>query len=817
MFTNYLTTIFRNLLRNKISTLINVTGLAVSLACCIFVYAFLRHENSFDSNQPNASRTYRMVGDLQTAQGTEHQGWVHFPLGQALRNDFPQVENVTQIYAEGSAIIAVNKTGNKNLFEQKGLVYADENFLKMFRHPLLAGTYNHLLTHPDEVILTKTVADKVFGGRDKNNYTRLLDKTITVNKNTYRISGIMDNIPANTNVPFKVLLPYSAFLNSHPGIGHDWKSLWGSSFVFITLPQGADVAAINKQLVAFKNKYFEPATAKKFTYHLQPLNEVHTNEMYEGTSYATPKVLVIAFITMGIIVLLTACINFINLATAQAVKRAKEIGIRKTLGSSRSALMIRFMSETFVLVLFASTIGLLLANYALHAFNSYLINIIDLGLSIDYTVIYFLAAIIVLTSVLAGYYPAKIMSGYQPVQALKNTLSSTKSGFASKFSLRKILVVTQFTISQLLIIGTLVIASQMQYFQKMDLGYRKSGMMVLDVPENNSQQLEVMRNQLLKLPAVQDVSFSSTPPTSNVQSTVEFSPISGATSEKMSMERKHVDDHYIPVYHIKLMAGRNLQPSDKLMPKDTSGRYNALVNQKALQALGIKDPQQAIGQTIMINQKEKATIIGVTADFFNVPVKHEVTPCMLFYSTGWVGIANVQFKTSQTVSKSTLNAVQQIWQQTFPDHVFKGYNIDTFLKHQAFYVIEDVMYQAFKIFVALSVFIGCLGLYGLISYLALQRQKEIGIRKVLGSSVNSIVLMFSKEFAWLVFFGFMIAAPLAYLAMSTWLESFAHRIALSPAYFAGAFFISLIIAGFTISFQMLNAALANPIRSLKAE
>ena len=816
MFKNYLITTYRNLFRNKVNTIINITGLTVSIACCIFIYVFIRHEKTFDNFHSKADRIYRIVFDEKNANGTSYNGYVSFPVAKALRNDFPNLETVTQVYVNNLAVVTIKESStSRKIFEEKEMTFADEYFLKTFDYPVLAGQKTGLLTAPDEVVLTRELADKFFGKEFANAYDKLIGKIITINKNNYRVSAILENIPRNTNVTFKMLLPFKDFANNNAKLVENWKDTYSEFYTFVTFPDGYHTQQFEAGLLNFKNKYLDKETAQRTVFHAQPLSKVHSEEKYGGTYYTTPSILIIAFACMGVIVLLTACINFINLATAQSMKRAKEVGIRKVLGSNKWQLMLQFMGETFILILIASAAGTLLAEQFLSVFNNYLSFIVDLGLGIDRSIVLFLAALTIIITFLAGYYPAKKMTNFAPIKALKHSITAKNTSFSNIFSLRKILVVTQFAVSQLLIIGTIVVATQIKHFYSQDLGFTKNGILTVEIPDNDPQKLNVLRSALLTQSQISDVSFNSGPPTSASNSFSEFRRKEAPGSEKFNIERKFVDHRYIPTYNIRLIAGRNLEEADKTAIGDSGRKYNVVVNKNAVNTLGYANAAEALNQTVIINEKDEGTIVGVTDDFYNVSLQKEIAPCLMFYGTNWVGMAAI--KTNSPGANSLLSFVKQKWQELYPDNVFKPMTLTDYFKYKSFYVLEDIMYQGFKIFSMLSIIIGCLGLYGLISFLAIQRQKEIGIRKVLGASVQGIVFMFSKEFTALVIIAFLVAAPLGYMAMNAWLQTFANRISISPAYFVIAFLLSLVVAGCTIGFKAISAALANPVKSLRSE
>lgn len=814
MFKNYLLTTLRNFRRNKMNTFINVTGLALSMACCIAIYVFVEDEYTYDSYHTKADHIYRVVGKFEGNEGVSYQGSVTYPLAKALRNDFPDLSLVTQVVAFDEAILKISDEASPIMTDMQrgnGLTYADQYFLRMFDHPLLVGDSKTILTTPNEVVLTQELADRLYGRDYQDRYDELLGKTLIVNQEPYQISGVARNVPQNSNIVFDLLLPIQAYEQDKPWLEDAWGNINSDWFTFVLLPEAEAPAQVEAQLVAFKDKYHDEEQAAKQSYSLQALPDVHTNEDYEGTLYATPALLIGAFIVMGIIVLLTACINFINLATAQSVRRAKEIGIRKTLGGVRSQLMIQFLGETFLITLLAAGASLLLADWFVEGFNHYMSVVIHTELAIGTTVIYFLLALCLVITLLAGYYPARVLSGFRPVDALKQSMGQQKSGFAGKFSLRKVLVVTQFVISQLLIIGTIVVSVQMRYLRSQDLGFRQDDMAVVFIPENDQQKLEAFRSKITNQAAVTQVSFSSGPPMSTSQSwTGAYNPLRGE-DEKYRIERKNVDPQYLETFGIELLAGRNLREEDKVI--DSLSAYNVLLNEQAVKIFGYGSPEEAIGQ-VQMQGDNTATIVGVVRDFNNTSLQEEIHPCFLYYND-WINIAAIQLTERQSIHQ--LAFVQDAWKEIYPDHFYQAMTMDEYFENGAMYLLEDLMFQAFRIFAFLAIIIGCLGLYGLVSYLSLQRQKEIGVRKVLGATAPQIVYLFSKEFTLLVLLAFVIAAPLGYFAMQAWLETFVYRIELSVAYFALALLASISIAWITVGYKSVRAALSNPVDALRSE
>ena len=816
MFKNYLLTTLRTFRRNKMNTLINGAGLALSMACCIAIYVFVEDEYTFDSYHRQADQIYRVVGQFEGNEGVQYEGSVTYPLAKAMRNDFPDLPLVTQVVAFHEAILKTSDEASPLLTDTQrgnGLTYADQYFLRMFDHPLLAGDTKSILTTPSEVVLTQELADRLYGHDYQDRYDELLGKTLIVNQEPYQISGVARNVPQNSNITFDLLLPIQAYERDRDWLEDAWGNINSDWFTFVLLPESESPERVESQLVAFTDKYHDAEEAAKQSYHLQALSEVHTDEDYDGTVYATPTMLIGAFIVMGIIVLLTACINFINLATAQSVRRAKEIGIRKTLGSGRSQLMLQFLSETLLITLLAAGVALLLADWFLAAFSQYLSVVIHTDYTVDITIIYFLVALCLVITLLAGYYPARVLSGFRPVDALKQSMSQPKSGFAGKFSLRKTLVVTQFVISQLLIIGTIVVSMQMRYLREQDLGFRQDDMAVVYMPENDEQKLETFRNRITNQAAVARVSFSSGPPMSTSQSwSGAYNPLRGE-DEKYGIERKGIDPQYLETFEITLAAGRNLREEDKLVPEDSLPDYNVLINERAVKIFGYGTPEEAVGQ-VLAHDDRRANIVGVVRDFNNTSLQQEIHPNLMYYG-GWVNIAAIQLTERQAIHQ--LSFVRDAWEDTYPDYFYQALTMEEYFASGAMYLLEDIMFQAFRIFGFLAIVIGCLGLYGLVSYLALQRQKEIGVRKVLGATAPQIVYLFSREFTLLVLLAFAIAAPLGYFAMQAWLETFVYRIELSIVYFVLALLASVGIAWLTVGYKSVRAALSNPVDALRSE
>ncbi|MEM9832315.1 MAG: ABC transporter permease [Bacteroidota bacterium] len=815
MLRNYLTIALRTLTRNRVTTTINLVGLAVGMACCLVVYVMVKHEYTYDKFHTNVDRIYRVVTQTQEPSGIDYDGAVCFPMAEALRENFSVVENATQVYARNYGVIKRQTTeGEEKRYQAYHLVYADAHFLKTFSYPLLAGHRPSLLQTPNEVVLTRVLADRVFGADYQNRYEELIGQTLEINQRSYTVSGILEDVPDNTNVYFHLLLPMEVFMAENPRWTSNWASVPGGGNAFLTLPEGYDPTQLEVALNKIKSNYLNDDLTQRRTYYLQALTDIHTEAQYNGTFFATPKPLLLALISMGLIVLVAGGINFINLSTAQAIRRAKEIGIRKTLGSRKRQLIFQFLGETALLCAFAALIAVGLADWFLDAANQYMAPLsryVSMTFTMDTTIIYFLIGLVAIITVVAGYYPARVLSSYQPVQALKQSIRA-HVGFKSKFSLRKALVVVQFTIAQFLLLGTIVVATQMDFFREQDMGFVKDGVVVVDLPKRDHVLREQLRQELMQFASIEQVTICSSAPSSRRNNYNEVYATAFGDAEKYQMDEKCIDPNYVPTFGLKVIAGRNLREGD--YTPDSVYQRSILLNETAVKTFGFANPEEALGQRVKFgeNHPVEMEVVGVLRDFVNKTLKDEINPSYMYYGDR-MGEANVKIS-GQNISE-TLQSIQTAWEATYSDAFFHYEFLDDYIG--MLYTLDDTLYRFFRIMAGLALIIGCLGLYGLVSFLALHRQKEIGIRKTLGATVQQILYRFVREFTTLVVLAFGVAAPLGYLAMRAWLNTFAYRIDLHFGYFIVTFLAAIGIAWLTVGFQSVRAAVANPVDSLRNE
>ncbi len=806
MFKNYIKTAFRNLKRNKSYALINTLGLAVGIGACFLIFLIVQFESSFDNFHPKKNSIYRVGSEFHNADGISYTDGVGFPVANGLRIDFPQIKEVAAIDKEGGQITVENKTGEQKKLQEDNFYYAEPQFFSIFNFGWLAGSPKTSLNNPNSAVITLATAEKYFGlGPD--NYQEAIGKTIKYkNKNLFTITGILKNPPQNTDFPLAVVVPYSALGNtSRKSNLDDWVSTFSDAYTFVMLPSELSVEKFNIQLKAFAKKH-KPAESAGDSYIAQPLSEIHYDERFGNYNHHTfSHALINALSLIGIFLIVIACVNFINLATAQAVNRSKEVGVRKVLGSNRKQLAWQFLGETALIVITAIILAVIIAAATLPFLNTLLETQISIQFINDPSVIIFLLSVAVLVTLLAGIYPAVILSGFNPITALKSKVTARMVG---GISLRRGLVVMQFAIAQILIIGMIIVVSQMNYFKNASLGFTKDA--IINVPIFNDSinltKTDYLRNQLLNNRDIKNVSFSFGSPSDNSNWSSDFKFDHATKTTNFNANLKWADPDYFKTYDLQFVAGHAYSNSDTVR--------EFVVNEALIRKLGITDAQKAIGKQINFWDGSKvANIVGVIKDFNSSSLRDPISPVLL--STWKQVYRTINIKIKPGSEKMELPYIKKIWTSTYPDNVYDYKFLDE--KIEAFYKQEDQLSQLYKIFAGIAIFISCLGLYGLVSFMAVQRTKEMGIRKVLGASARNIVYLLSKEFTLLIIVAFAIAAPVAYFIMNKWLQNYTYRIPFGASVFVLAIISSVIIAWITVAHRAIKTAIANPVKSLRTE
>jgi len=805
MLKSYLTIAFRSLQRNKSYAAINITGLAVGIAACLLLFMVTRFEESFDSFHAKKKNIYRVVSEFKRPEKTNYSAGVPFPVGKGLHIDYPQLTNIASIYMDDNIPVLIQGSNGevlKKFKEERGVFFAEPQFFEMFDFKLLAGNHKTVLTEPNTALLSKATAERYF-----DNWQSAIGKTIKVGSNTFvKITGILENPPVNTDFPLQVVISYNTLPNTglKDNLG-DWVSTFGNAYCFVEFPSSYSPAQFNASLRAFVKKH-KPAEYVKDGLMIQPVSEMHFDDRlgnFNGRTFS--RELITALSLIGIFLLVIACVNFINLATAQAVNRSKEVGLRKVLGSNRKQLLLQFMGETGLITFFAMVLSLGIVLLVLPLLNKLLRVELSFHPFTDPSIILFLAAAFLLVTLLSGFYPAMVLSGFNPINALKSKIVSTGKG---NISLRRALVVLQFVIAQVLVIGTLVVVKQMSYFTSADLGFTKDAIINVPFPDDSlsRSKVAILRNELKQQPGIRAVSFSFATPADNYGWNSDFKYNNSPTTTEFGATLKWADTGYFKMYNLQFLAGR------MYFAGDTIKEY--VVNEKLLEKLGVQHPADAINKKINLwNGQKIGLIVGVIKDFHSSSLRNPIQPVLMSTWNDVYRTANIQVQQGKT--KESLAAIEKLWDKNFPNTVFEYTFLDQ--KITDFYRQENQLSKLYKIFAGIAIFISCLGLYGLISFMAVQRNKEIGIRKVLGASVNHIIYLLSKEFTVLIIIAFLVASPVAYYFMHKWLEQYTFRIDLGISIFLMTIISSIIIAWITVGYRAIKAALANPVKSLRTE
>jgi putative ABC transport system permease protein len=803
MFKNYFITAYRSLWRNKSFTIINVLGLAVGISVCLLIFLLIQFELSFDQFHPKKDRIYRLLSEFHTPDGVFPNSGVPFPTAPALKSDFPQLEKVARVFNNNGDQITINDgksstATDKKFKESSGVFYMDPEFFDIFSFKWIEGNPQKSLKDPNMVVLTKSTANKYFG-----DWKSAIGKTLMLNnKDLLKVSGIMEDAPSNTDFQIKMVISFST---SQFVKNTDWVSTWSNASVFILAPPTFSPTAFNKQLVGFVKKY-KPAEYQKDLIILQPINNLHYDSgpgNYLGRTIS--KELITSLSLIALFILVIACVNFINLTTAQAVNRSKEVGVRKVLGSNRWQLAVQFLAETSLITFMALIIAVGLS----YAFLPLMNKILDLSLHMNFFenpfLIGFLLAVGVIVTLLSGFYPALVLSAFNPITALRNRVAAAST---RGLSLRRGLVIVQFIIAQILIISTLIVVKQMDYFTHTSLGFDKESIVNIPVPGDSIShtKIDYVKRELLAIPGVSKVSCSFASPSDDGNWYSDFKYNHSPKSTNFSANLKWADADYFDTYGLKLVAGRKYYQGDTIK--------ELVVNETLVKKLGLKDPNEILGKELNFwDGRFLPTVVGVVKDFHAVNLRQPMAPVILGNYKTTYGTFGIKLKTEKV--KETMSAIEKVWTTAYPEYVFESKFLDQ--KIANFYQQEKQLSQLYKIFAIIAIFISCLGLYGLASFMAVQRVKEVGIRKVLGASVTNIIYLFSREFVLLIAIAFVIAFPIAYHLMNKWLQDFAYKTQMQWWIFGIAAIIAIVIALCTVSFQAVRAAIVNPVKSLRTE
>jgi len=786
----YLKTAWRSISKRSFYTILNISGFALAIVCCTFIYLYISYQLSFDSYHKRADAIFRVVYELHL-QKTEYDKGGSVAVYTALRAENPRVSQAAIALNNQTFVVNINGDANKRFKEEKNIAFTDAGWFKLFTYHWLSGSPNSL-NEPNTAALTKKQAEKYFGDADP------MGKTITINKQQVKVIGVIADSPYNTDYKADVYLSFSSIKSlmpgTEPGFYTDWGYLMSTNSVFISLAHPEQKAAVEQELARLTKAHLGDG-AKYYSFKLLPLNEAHFDSRYGGK---VQKPLLVTLAVVGLLIITIASINYINVMIAGQARRSVEIGTRKVLGGSTTQLFMQFMTESLlccviaVIVAFAAVMALLpWVNNLL--FSSEPVHILSYG-----RLALFLSGVLVLITIGTGVYPALVLSRVNVFRALKQNLWNLKAGTS-----RKVLIVLQNVVAQTLVACTIVIVLQVTFLKNTDKGFNRQSVVMIPVGILTPPQQEQFRQSLRAMPQVASFSFCNNAPSSDSQrgSTVKFGD---RDWEKWPARFAIGDSAYSRTFGLQLIAGRNVSNS-VAMPE-------YLINETMAKMLHVKNVNELLGQTLLPGDV-KGKIVGIVKDFNVRSLMEPIEPSVILEQKDIQG--NLAVKLSGAQTSATLSAIKNTYNRILPDQVFNYQFVDDEIA--SLYKAQDLQQKLTWCAAIIAIIISSIGLLGLISLVTVQRTKEIGIRKVLGASIANITAMLSREFLILVIMSFVIASPVAWLLMHAWLQTFAFRIAIHGWIFALAGAVSVLIALATVSLQSVKAASANPVKSLRSE
>jgi putative ABC transport system permease protein len=818
MLKTYLIIAYRNFIRNKIFSLINVLGLSIGISASLVIFLIVHYDFTFDKFQEDRDRIYRVVMDMNFSGTEYHNSGVPSPLPLAVKKEIPGVESVIGFHQyNGDPKVTIRRKNNEKPFlvkHQSDIVLADSAYFHLVPYQWLAGSPATAVNQPFQVVLTAERAKIYFPSLS---YTEMIGKQITYDDSVLTtVSGIVENLLQNTDFIFKEFISQATIPASGLTANYSWNS-WGSvnggSQCLLKLEPGVSLKKVQAQLQSLLDKYDKKVnndqTIRKFA--LQPFDDIHFNPLYSTfvgpTAY---KPTLYGLMAVGAFLLLLACINFINLTTAQSAQRGKEIGVRKTLGSSRKQLIGQFLTETIFLTFISFILSILITPFLLKIFSDFIPSGLHFSFSRQPMILGFGLGLTGVVALLAGFYPALVLSGFKPVHVLKNQAFGGTSG-SRRALLRKSLTVSQFLIAQVFTMATLIAVKQIHFMMNKNMGFKKDAIITIYTPfswnrdSHFDRKRMVLLNQIKSLPGVDIACLGSDAPAANGWSSDILVYKDGKKEIQTDTRLKYGDSNYLKLYHIPLLAGRLLRASD------TTNEW--IINETYLHTLGFQKPEQVLNKMI-----SGFPVVGVMADFNQESLHAPVRPLTFSSELGNSWVLHIALKTGEAQAanwKKTIASIEKLYTQTFPQEDFSYGFVDETIAD--FYKSEQNLSRLLQWATGLAIFISCMGLLGLVIYTTNLRTKEIGVRKVLGASVGQIVSILSKDFLKLVLIASFVAVPLSWWAMHEWLKNFAYKAPVSWWVFAVSMSGMILIALFTLGIQTIRAASANPVESLRTE
>jgi putative ABC transport system permease protein len=807
MYKNYFKIAWRNLVKKKAYSFINIFGLGLGIACCILIFMFVQDELSYDNYHTKGERIFRVIhGESVPGKPEQSSGsapfwvWGNAPIGPALKSDFPEIEKVVQFSGRSDILL----TYGEKVYQEDGVFFMDSTAFDVFSWKLLKGNPKTALAAPYNIVLTESTAKKYFGDEDPiGKVLKGSESPGRSNRGDYTVTGIVADIPLNSHFRFNALLSLSTFRNSIPEIFGEWGYV--DFYTYFLVGEQFDEAAFKKKIPDFLSRHKAWPDSRYFI-EIEPLKDVYLRtkaERQPGETGSLPNIYVFSII--GLFILVIAMINFMNLSTARSMERGKEVGIRKSVGAYRSSLVSQFLGESVMIVLLSGLIAVILVMIALPNMGALTGKEFNIERFITWQTISLFVAMMLFVGLAAGSYPALVLSGFNPIMIMKGMVRSSAGGI----NLRRALVVFQFTLSIALIAGTIIVYFQMNHVLDKDLGFDKEQMLVLDYnyDDDVNKKSEVLKDILENNPSVLSVGFSRSVPGSYYPHAGTELETPKGDMEMMGQPIFQVGMDFVSHFNLKLIAGRNYSREH---PTDSSQAI--IINEAAARQYGYSNPAEAVGKKFA-QWGRSGIVIGVVKDFNFASLHRNIEPLTMPLVPYACRYMSLKVKTDNI--QETIKKVGEVWKEIAPHRPFLYSFLDDDFNKQ---YQSDVMFKRlFTTFSGLAIFIACLGLLGLATYTAEQRTKEIGIRKVLGADVRNIVGLLSKDFILLVIISIFIATPLSWYAMHRWLEGFAYRMEISPWVFVLAGFIALSVAVLTISYQAIKSAVMNPVKSLRSE
>ena len=810
MLKNYFTITLRNIWKHKIFSLINISGLAIGISAALVIYLVVAYDFGFDRFEPGRERIYRVVSEIKfPGQMIQNQG-VPSPLPDALKKDLTGFEVISAFQRQNDGTnVKVNSTKSETLIEfkkQNNIIFADEQYFRLIPYEWVIGN-PEVLREPNTCVLTDSKSTLYFPGLSADQVigkTLVYDDTIMMT-----VKGIVKDLTKSSDFNFTAFLSYVTIPSSNIKENFswgEWESISSSSQLFVKLPPGTSAVNMAKKMTALNKKYKKD---NDLSYKLQPLSDLHFSQDFGAFGDRTAHKPTLAGLSMvAMFLLLLACINFINLSTAQSGSRAREIGIRKTLGSSKPQLIRQFLGETLIITTIAALVSLALAPVILAIFSDFIPKGIHFSLSENPAMIVFMVLLIIVMTLLSGFYPSLVLSAFQPISVMKG---NTDNGGSRRAWLRKSLTISQFVIAQFLLIATIVVVKQTRFSINKDMGFNKDAIVNVSIPWNipDSAKKQALLDKLKAIPEIQKLTLGGPPPAQDGYNTTTMSYTSGKKKYETMVEVKSGDSTYLNIYEMKLLAGTYLKsdvPESELLINNTFAKF-----------LGFKNPQDAIGISIIKNEKP-VPVVGVLADFHTQSTHNPIKPFAFSLEKRRLRTFHIKLLAGENRAQSWTSAIKKIeqaWKESYPDNDFSYSFLDEDIAK--FYTTEKNISKLLTWATGLCVFISCLGLLGLVMHTTRVRTKEIGVRKVLGASIRQIIALLSTDFFKLIILAFIIASPLAWWAMHTWLNNFAFRTPIDWWVFLISAVMMLLAALATMGILTYKAANANPVNSLRTE